>query len=165
MSTPLFLSYLCLTYFALLVSGEGRCELDTSQQIKIKEVLNRRSVSVVSAGASGKMKNGKDDNREDNNNDDNKKTTTDNDFQQRNVGDLTSRKLEKEKKYNPFCVVAQPIAKNKKTEAETRKPSFVLIFVPPSALKKGGGSNLSATSSAAVDIGRQLFEAKGRSLG
>ena len=123
----------------------------------------------MSAGVSGKKKSGaEDDNMEDHHNDDNKKTTTDSEFQQRNVGDLTSRKLEMEKKYNPFYVVAQSIAirvgtmdltkqqQDKETEAETRKPG---------TLKKGGGSNLSATSSAAMDIGRQLFEAKGRSLG
>ena len=134
----------------------------------------------MSAGVSGKKKSGaEDDNKEDHHNDDNKKTTTDSDFQQRNVGDLTSRKLEMEKKYNPFYVVAQSIAirvgtmdltkqqQNKEMEVETRKPLFVLMFVPSSTLKKGGGSNLnlSATSSAAVDIGRQLCEAKGRSLG
>ena len=132
----------------------------------------------MSAGVSGNKKSGaEDDNREDHHNDDNKKTTTDTDFQQRNVGDLTSRKLEMEKKYNPFYVVAQSIAirvgtmdltkqqQDKETEAETRKPLFIFMFIPPSALEKGGGSNLSATSSAAVDIGRQLFEAKGRSLG
>ena len=82
-----------------------------------------------------------------------------------------------EKNYNPFYVVAQSIAirvgtmdltkqqQDKETEAETRKPSFIFMFIPPSALEKGGGSNLSATSSAAVDIGRQLCEAKGCSLG
>ena len=119
------------------------------------------------------------------------KTTTDLDFQRRNVGDLTSRELEK--KYDHFYVVAQSIAIRvgvmdlteqkikKEMETETRRPSFVSMFVPPSALKKGSGSggsggaggDSSVTSSsvavdidlsAKLDLGAQLFAAKGRSL-
>ena len=133
---------------------------------------------------SGEGNNNNDEEDEEEDEEEEEKTTTDLDFQRRNVGDLTSRELEK--KYDHFYVVAQSIAIRvgvmdlteqkikKEMETETRRPSFVSMFVPPSALKKGSGSGDSSVTSSSVavdidlsaklDLGAQLFAAKGRSL-